>query len=334
MASKVSRNALVVIAVFVTLFALKNAVEIVAPLLLAGFIAVILSGILQRWQKAGLPPVVAVGVMLCALIAATVFIVTVIGNSVSEFQANSNLYQANLLTKIKGLAGFSVFGIDLGTHAAHIMEYINPNSAISITLRLLRSATDIFSSGFTLFLLIVFMIADAGSIIKKLHTASGNSALLLSHLTSIIEQLRHYLSIKFITSCMTGVLVYVMLVAIGIDFPLLWGFIAFLLNFIPNIGSIIAAFPALILAWVQFDLLILFWVLLGYALINICVGSLLEPKMLHDALGLSLLAVFVSLIFWGWMFGIIGMFLSVPLTMVIKITLGHYPSTQFFAQLL
>ena len=118
------------------------------------------------------------------------------------------------------------------------------------------------------------------------------------------------------------------------DFPLLWGLLAFLLNFVPNIGSVIAAVPPVILAYVQLGALPTSIVILGFSIINVFIGSFIEPKFLGKGLGLSSLVVFLSLVFWGWVLGPIGMLLSVPLTITAKLGLEANPNTRWVAILL
>jgi len=121
---------------------------------------------------------------------------------------------------------------------------------------------------------------------------------------------------------------------VGVDYPVLWGVIAFFLNFVPNIGSIIAAIPALLLALVQLGPGGTAWAALGYLLANNLVGNVIEPRFMGKGLGLSSLVVFLSLVFWGWVLGTVGMFLSVPLTMTIKIALDSNDDTRWLAILL
>ncbi len=125
-----------------------------------------------------------------------------------------------------------------------------------------------------------------------------------------------------------------MLELMGVHYAVLWGIVAFLLNFIPNIGSIIAAVPAVLMTLVQFSFGLSLVVALGYITINIVIGSIVEPKVLGRGLGLSPLVIFLSLIFWGWLLGSVGMLLSIPLMIMIKITLNSQPNTKWIAILL
>ena len=121
---------------------------------------------------------------------------------------------------------------------------------------------------------------------------------------------------------------------IGVDYPLLWGLVAFLLNFIPTVGSIIAAIPAILISIVQLGFPATWWTIGTYVFVNIAIGSVLEPRIMGKGLGLSITVVFLSLIFWGLILGPVGMFLSVPLTMLIKIVLDNFPESRWIAALL
>jgi len=131
-------------------------------------------------------------------------------------------------------------------------------------------------------------------------------------------------------------LVTIWLLILGVDFAMLWGLLAFFFNFVPNIGSIIAAIPPVVLAIVQpgMGLGVATWVAIGYALINIVIGNVVEPRVMGRGLGLSTLVVFLSLIFWGAVLGPVGMLLSVPLTIIARIILAGHERTRWIAILL
>ncbi len=142
------------------------------------------------------------------------------------------------------------------------------------------------------------------------------------------------MSMKTIISMVTGVLIAVAMWLIGLDNPVLWGVLAFMLNFVPNIGSIIAAVPAVLLALVQLGFASALLVAAVYVAVNVMIGSIIEPKYMGKGLGLSTLVVFVSLVFWGWVLGPVGMLLSVPLTITVKLALDSKPETQWLGHLL
>jgi predicted PurR-regulated permease PerM len=121
---------------------------------------------------------------------------------------------------------------------------------------------------------------------------------------------------------------------LNVDYPLLWGLLAFLLNYVPNIGSIIAAVPATLLALIQLGPTTALLTVSGYALVNIVLGNMIEPRFMGKGLGLSTLVVFISLAFWGWVLGPVGMLLSVPLTMILKIALAGNSTTRWISTMM
>jgi predicted PurR-regulated permease PerM len=168
----------------------------------------------------------------------------------------------------------------------------------------------------------------------KLHKALPNAENSLDQAGSFMRQVNTYLVIKTTISLFTGLLVGIWLWILGVDFAPLWGLIAALMNFIPNVGSILAAVPAVLLAVVQLGVPDAVLVAAGYIAVNLLMGNVLEPRFMGNGLGLSPLVVFLSLMIWGWLFGPAGMFLSIPLTMIAKIALEQNPSTRWVAIML
>jgi predicted PurR-regulated permease PerM len=150
----------------------------------------------------------------------------------------------------------------------------------------------------------------------------------------MLSSINRYMVIKTLASLATAFFIWIWLWYLGLDFAILWGLIAFLLNFIPFVGAILMAVPAVLLALVQTDIQTTLLVALGYLVVNTAIGSILEPRFMGKGLGISTLAVFLSLLFWGFVFGTVGVFLSVPLTMVLIIALDASPRTRPIAILL
>ena len=156
----------------------------------------------------------------------------------------------------------------------------------------------------------------------------------ISRFQEIFQNINKYIAIKTWISLGTGLLVYILLLIIGVDYAILWAVLAFVLNFIPTIGSIIALIPPALLTIVQLGFGEAGIVLVGYLIINTIMGNILEPRFMGKGLGLSTLVVFLSLIFWGWILGPIGMLLSVPLTITIKIALDSSDETRWLSVML
>ena len=149
-----------------------------------------------------------------------------------------------------------------------------------------------------------------------------------------LDSVNSYMAIKGWVSLATGLIIAIWLTILDVDYPLLWGLLAFLFNFVPNIGSIIAAIPAVLLALVQFGPGAAMAAGAGYVAVNIIMGNVIEPRFMGKGVGLSTLVVFISLVFWGWVLGPVGMLLSVPLTMIVKLALEARQDTRWIAVLL
>ncbi len=199
---------------------------------------------------------------------------------------------------------------------------------------LLSSLSSVLSNTILILMIIVFVLLEAADIPGKLRAISKNPDQSIGNFLKINDNIKRYIAIKTLLSLLTGISVVIWLLILKIDYALLWGLLAFILNFIPNIGSIIAAIPAILLSLIQFGSGMAVLTTLGYLVVNFIFGTVMEPKMMGKGLGLSTLIVFLSLIFWGWILGPIGMLLSVPLTMVVKIALDNSDDTRWIATLL
>ncbi len=169
---------------------------------------------------------------------------------------------------------------------------------------------------------------------NKMRAALPDADTSLASFEKFFTGVRQYLAIKTLVSIATGLIVTAGLMLLGLDYAPLWGMIAFLLNYVPNIGSIIAAVPAILLAIIQLGPFSALLVAVLYLAVNLIMGSAVEPRMMGKRLGLSTLVIFISLVFWGWVLGPVGMLLSVPLTMIVKIALEVNESTRWMAILL
>jgi AI-2 transport protein TqsA len=192
----------------------------------------------------------------------------------------------------------------------------------------------VFTNAFLILLTVIFILLEASSISAKIRAISGSTGESESQFDKFIKNINRYMAIKTVTSLGTGICVAIWLKILGVNYPLLWGFLAFLLNYVPSIGSILAMVPAVLLAFIQMGGTKALFTVLGYLVINILIGSIIEPRVMGRGLGLSTLVVFLSLIFWGWVLGPVGMLMSVPLTMTVKIALDSSEGTHWAGILL
>ena len=201
--------------------------------------------------------------------------------------------------------------------------------ATSIAASLATAATDLV----LICILLCFMLLEAESFPSKVEVAFGSERSHMARLKEYELDLQRYLLVKTLTSAITGICVGLLCWAVGLEYAFLLAVIAFLLNFIPTVGSIIASVPGIVLAS-SLGLAHAAGIAVGYFAINLVIGNLLEPQIMGRKLGLAPLIVFLSFFFWGWMWGPIGMLLSVPLTMALKIYMEHTQDFQWAAILL
>lgn len=217
----------------------------------------------------------------------------------------------------------------LGTLISWVKDF-SLNMALSIAL----SIPHLLSNGFLILLTVIFILLETGTFTRKIRMAFSHDGHAADRAQEIITSMRNYIVIKTWVSLGTGILIAAWLWFLGVPFYALWGLLAFLFNFIPNIGSIIAAVPAVVIAWLELTTLPAVAAAIGFVLVNGIVGNFLEPRLMGKGLGLSPLVVFFSMVFWGWVLGPVGMLLSVPLTITARIALDGFEDTRWVATLL
>ncbi|MDX2368489.1 MAG: AI-2E family transporter [Colwellia sp.] len=324
---------LTIAALVIVVAGLKVAAPLVAEFLLALFIAVICMPSIRWLENKKLPRGLAIMVVLSIMLAFVYLVVSLIGDSIGSFNANKEIYVQQLDTQLQPIIDrLAIIGIH--TEGINVKSIFEKADIMSLITRVIGGVGVIFGDFFIIFLSVIFILAEAASFPAKFARAFSNTQDKMVHVNHVLSKIRHYLAIKTASSLLTGVLISILLVIIGVDYPFLWGMLAFLLNYIPNIGSLISAIPALILALVQLGPIGFLWTAVSFFAVNNLVGNYLEPKFMGKMLGLSAFVVFLSLIVWGYIFGSVGMFLSVPLTMTIKIALDTNEKTRWLGILL
>jgi AI-2 transport protein TqsA len=312
---------------------LKSAQEIMVPFLLAAFIATIAATPMFWIRAKGVPAGIALALVVVGIFTALLLIGAVATQSTSAFIAKLPFYQERLVS-IQGDLVVALEGFGIPVDLSKLLEGFSLSSALKFAGSTLASLGNLLSNGFLIILTVIFILAEATSFYPKLNSVLSNPQRDLVYFTRFANNMNRYVALKTSMSLLTGLLVSVALWILDIDFPILWGLLAFLLNFIPTIGSIFAAIPPLLLALIQHSPSAAGAVALVFFLINMGVGNVLEPRYMGKGLDLSTLVVFLSLIFWGWILGTVGMFLSVPLTMTGKIAMEANPRTVWLARLL
>jgi hypothetical protein len=194
--------------------------------------------------------------------------------------------------------------------------------------------TSLASQTFFALIVMIFVLAESGSYAQKMLEVLRVRGPDLTRFRSITQDIQKYLGIKTAASAATGLLATLTCVIFKIDFPLLWGLLAFLFNYVPAIGSILAGIPPVLLGLILHG----FWPALGvmacYLIINVTIGNFLEPMLLGERFGISTVIVILSVLFWGFVWGPVGMLLAVPLTMLVKVMLDNSSDLRWISALM
>ena len=323
--------AIVIIASLVIVLAgMKYASSLVSPILLAIFISIILTQPVHWLEKKKVPLWLAMVIVLLISFGVFFGMGQIIGRSFSSFSENAPLYAEKLNTMSLSVIHF-LQEQGLNITKQQLGEVLQPGKIMNTTASLLTQLGSLVGNTFLVFFIIIFILTESHSFGLKTKVIMGKEEHSMDFIQTILHNIRDYLTIKSITSLMTGILIWVGLWILGVDYAIVWGLIAFMLNYIPTIGSIVAGVPAVLLALVQLGFGGAVWALGIFLAVNITIGSVVEPKMMGKGMGLSTLIVFLSLIFWGYIFGTIGMFLSVPMTMALKIILEQNDHTRWIS---
>lgn len=310
---------IIVMGVIIALTALKEARQIVNMILLAMLLTSISLAPIAWMRKKGVNSTVAILIIIVTLLGLVGLMGLVIGSSANNFVERMPFYQQKFNVVWSGLTDW------LANYGLDPVDEINPGKLLPIAGSFFASFGNVVGESVIVFIFFIFMIFEAETFDKKIKYISPKS----SERTQIsAKNLRKYFGIKTLTSLATGICVTIALFIIGVDFPVLWGFLAFILNFIPSIGSFIAAIPALILSFVLIGPFGVLITGITYLVINTVIGSIIEPQLMGKNLGISPLIVFVSMIFFGYILGPIGMLIATPLIIVIKIILDSRPVTR------
>jgi predicted PurR-regulated permease PerM len=325
---------LISVAALVIIIAGVNLAQSVVVLFLVSFFLALLGTPPVLWLKGKhIPSGVAVLIVMAGMVVILLLIGVQIGASFSSLSDNLPLLQSRIREQVLGLIVI-LKSKGIVVQENFFLEYVNPEAIMKLTADLLTGLSSVLSDLVLILLTVTFILLEVSSFPKKLRVVLGEPELKFPKFKKFANDMKHYMIFKTIISLATGILIAFWLYILGVDYPILWGFLAFLLNYIPNIGSIIAAIPAVILAVIQLGFGSAVLVAVGYFAVNFVIGNIIEPRLMGRKLRLSTLVVFLSLIFWGGLLGLIGAILSIPLTMTLKFAFESNERTKWIAVLL
>ncbi|WP_313020228.1 AI-2E family transporter [Atlantibacter hermannii] len=305
-------------ALVIILAGIHAAADILVPMLLALFFAIVLNPLVTWFLRRGFNRTMSITIVVVVMLVALTLLFGVLAAPLNEFIAMLPKYNKELTRRLLDLQEIFPF-LNLHVSPERMLKRMDSEKVMTYATTLMTQLSGAMASIVLLVMTVVFMLFEVRHLPYKLRFALSNPQIHIAGLHRALKGVSHYLALKTLISLWTGFIIWLGLELMGIQFALMWGVLGFLLNYIPNIGSVISAIPPMIQA-LLFNGVYEF-VLVGslFLVVHMVLGNMVEPRMMGHRLGMSTLVVFLSLLFWGWLLGPVGMLLSVPLTSVCKI---------------
>lgn len=328
---------LIGMAAFVVVVAgMKAAAGLLVPIALALFLAVVLNPVVLWLRRRGWPASTAV---LCVALLAVLTLgafATLASVALADLRHTLPRFLARVDELEKWLLGVVIWAGVPTTEVLDIsnIELFNPAWALGMVGGAMRGMAGAVTLVFAVLLITIFALFDIAAWPAKVRRAAGRADLDLSRFERATTDIQRYLLIKTLISLATGLGIGGWVWIMGLESPVLWGLLGFVLNYIPTVGSIVAAIPAVLVALLDHGLGTSLGVAGGYLFVNFLLGNIMEPAILGRGAGLSAFSVVLSLFFWGWVWGPVGMLLSFPLTLGMRAVLDAFPGSRWVAVLL
>jgi AI-2 transport protein TqsA len=303
-------------AVVIILAGMKAGAGLLNQVLLALLLSMCIIPLPTWLIKKGMSRGLAIAVSLVVILIGGLGFSALLAQSISEVVDSFPKYQDKLAVIFQDFQDFAA-AQNLDISALLKKVNIGPEKLISAATAIVNIMTGFISSSFVIAMLIAFMVIELVTYSDKTKRGKMNEIMAMSWIHNMGGDLRKYVNITALGGVITAVLNYFLLLALGVDFPFLWAVLSFLLNFVPNIGFIISFLPPALLALVDMGLTQALIVFGGFWLINALVENVFRPIFMKETLNISLLTTFLSLLFWGWILGLPGAILGVPLTLVV-----------------
>jgi len=315
--------------VFIILFGIRGTASIINPILLAMVITITVLPIPSRLTKRSIPGWLSLVLTILLVVVMLALVITTVFLSITRLSSDLPIYLTSATQKATEELPAILSGVTSQVETAQISIQVSPiaQNIITIVVGLL------VQFGMAL-LIFFFMISAAISLPGATRLGLNPNAPVIGHISSLTEDVRHYMTILTGINFLVGLGNTVFLFILGVDYALLWGILAWFMGYIPSIGFIIALIPPLILAYAQYGLSTAAIVLIGYVLINGGVQNFIQPKIMGQGLKISPVVVFISLFVWGYLLGGIGAILAVPLTLLVLTGMENFPGTRMLAVLM
>ena len=296
---------------------LKAASDIVGFVLIAVMLAISITPVVIFLTNKGLKRGLSLFITIFSLLIVGIMLVTLLGTSVFELSTTLPTYESRMQELIVSIdAELEKYNFDIDKLIAQ--SELDTKRLVQIATSLLSKLGNSLGSGIFLIIVVSLMIVEFSGYEYKIQTGDIHPGSLSARMYEVRTEIRKFLSITALTGFMSSVCNVILLLALGVEFAVLWGVLSFFFNFIPVIGAILALLPPFLLALIQFGWTKAIIVVVGFVLFNNIADNVIKPKLMKDGLNISILVIFLSLFFWNWVLGFAGAILAIPLTISIS----------------
>jgi len=307
-------------------------VRLAAPVLNPIFFAVVLSLLfapIYAWLgRRGIPKPVALVMMLLGMTLLFLAIFYILGASITRFSAGIGAYSSELNER---LASIQVFLDRLGLANVDLSDVVEPTALTGAVRVILSGVAGFLSNLFLILMIVLFLLAEGPDLMNRLRASAGTDHPQVERLAFVGQGVVRQFGLRAILNLVTAAGITVLLLALGVDFALMWGILAFFLSFVPYIGLVLASAPPVLLALAEFGVGRALLVIAGVTVVNILAENVLSPVMMSRGLSISPTVVFLSFVFWAWLLGGPGAFLALPMTLFVAVMLDTFPETRWLA---
>jgi AI-2 transport protein TqsA len=318
-------------ATVVVLVGMRLGAPILNPILFAVVLSLLFSPIYSWLLRRGLPAPVALVVMLVILTLLFVGLSFILGASITRFTERIGFYTTQLNGQVDSLDALLE---RLGLANVNLQDVVKPSALAGALGAVLAGISGFLSNLFLILMIMLFLLGEGQAMMNRLRASVAEGNLQVARLTTVGQSVVRQFGLRAIVNLVTGAGVTVLLLLLGVDFPLLWGILTFFLSFVPYIGLVIAVTPAVVLALAEFDVTRAVLVIAGVVVINILAENVLSPMMMGRGLNISPTIVFLSFIFWAWLLGGPGAFLALPITLFLAVMFDTFPETRWLASII
>jgi AI-2 transport protein TqsA len=318
-------------ATVVVLMGIRLGAPILNPIFFAVVLTLLFSPVYSWLKRRGLPTPLALVVMLVGLTILFLALFFVLSVSITRFGERVGFYVTQLGVELDNLDALLE---RLGLSNVDLQEVVKPSALAGALGVVLSGIAGFLSDLFLILMITLFLLGEGPAMMNRLRASVHEDNAQVSRLTTVGQSVVRQFGLRAIVNLVTGAGVTILLLVLGVDFPLLWGILTFFLSFVPYIGLVLAVAPAVVLALAEFGMDRALLAIAGVVAINVLAENLLSPMLMGRGLNLSPTVVFLSFIFWAWLLGGPGAFLAVPITLFVAVMFDTFPETRWLASII